>query len=47
MQSKKTACHNIISTFYSLTPMSHFSLFESLYSIVQKAAASQFFAEYE
>ena len=27
MQSKRTAFHNIISTFYSLTPMSHFSLF--------------------
>ena len=27
MQAKKTACHNIIFTFYSLTPMFHFSLF--------------------
>ena len=27
MQAKKRICHNTISTFYPLTPMSHFSLF--------------------
>ena len=27
MQAKKGICHNTISTFYPLTPMSHFSLF--------------------
>ena len=56
MQAKKRICHNTISTFYPLTPMSHFSPFAywdkayktnySSYSIVQKATASQFFTEY-